>query len=116
MTSRDFLGAAQENAIHHGSTYQILLRVIVYSLGLLGCLWVAGAYFGDTYLANLGLFMSFATVVELLWAGTARANRTLWYLVCVSLMVGAGFLLTREAGRHCQAGSCHPEAPARGPK
>jgi hypothetical protein len=74
-------------------------------------MWVAVTFLGDTYLANLGLFMLFATTTELLWAGTLQPRRLLWYVLVVVLMALAGLFFMGEAARCC--GKAHAEHPGR---
>lgn len=79
----------------HSGTFAIVLRICAYTLCMFGCLWVAGMYFGDTYTANIGLFMLFSSLFEMLWAGTERSHRLSLYVLCLILLALAGLLLVR---------------------
>lgn len=95
----------QESIVSHDGTFTVILRVFLYSLGLALCMWTAGAYFADTWTANIGLFTLFASALELLWAGTNDSRRYFWYCLCVLLLFFAGTLLVGQVAKVQGAGT-----------
>ncbi len=82
---------------------RIILRVVAYCLILLASLWAASRWFGDTYIANLGLFSLFSVVFELSWASFTHSfscrGRRLAYVCCVAGILAGGLVLVRQSGQ-----------------
>lgn len=76
----------------NGGVVDTILRVLAYTGCIAASLWAA-QFMGDTYAANVGMFVIFSSCLELLWVAPCIGTTTnrVAYVICV---VAIGFLAT----------------------
>lgn len=106
---------AQERIESHSGIWQAIGRVLVYCFGLCMTMPLAETFLNDTYLANVGLFLIFSTVVELLFSAVAipRVGTRMVYIGCVLFLgIVATTLLWNVHQIHGCSNQANQEKPA----
>jgi glycopeptide antibiotics resistance protein len=101
------MAMARAHAVRHCGMFSLVFRVMCYSTALFAIMFASDRWFGDTYTANLCLFILFSVVFEMLWANIHTGPRFWWYLVCVAGIALTGTVLVREGlcvqQHHCES-------------
>lgn len=108
MSKQDLVAMVQGHTLRHNDVLAVMFRTLLSTLTLLLSMIVSAKYFGDTYIANLSLFMLFSTTAELLlsYRGVIAANgRYYSFVACVMGMLLSGAVLLQASCTLLQA-SC----------
>jgi len=111
MSRHDLVAMFHSYRIRNNDLLTVIFRILLHTLILLSSMTVSAKYFGDTYFANLSLFMLFSATVELMQsyrgsiAVSGRSGRYYSFLACVMGMLLSGAVLLQASCTLLQA-SC----------
>lgn len=102
-TKAKLVAIVKEHSQEHSGLFTIILRIFLYTIGVLTSCYIAETYFNDTYFANVCVFLPIATVIEMIWhmPKACQRWRMICYILCILGMILAASTLLHQ-GKTCQ--------------
>ncbi len=100
---------AMKHFRRHPGMFGVVFRMCAYPVGMFACMLIAAQFGGDTYMANLSLFILFSGAFELIWDNAhyaTRGFRYIGYVACIIAMFVFGLVLVKQGSAvqaHCRA-------------